>query len=101
MILTTLWSAKNIWLAIGFGGQFLFFLRFFVQWLVSEKEKRSVIPEAFWYFSITGGAVLFIYAVFGIHDPVFAVGQGTGLLIYVRNLYFILRAKREAKTASG
>ncbi len=81
-------SPDKIWLAIGFIGQGLFFMRFFVQWLASEKAKASVIPDLFWYFSIGGGLVLFAYACHR-QDPVFMVGQGTGLLIYARNLYFI------------
>lgn len=83
-------SIDAIWLAIGFLGQGLFFMRFFIQWLASEKEKRSVMPNAFWYFSMTGGIVLFLYAIWR-QDPVFMLGQGTGLLIYSRNLYFIRR----------
>jgi lipid-A-disaccharide synthase-like uncharacterized protein len=76
------------WISVGFIGQILFFGRFFVQWLASEKAKRSIIPNAFWYFSIMGGSVLFAYAIWR-QDPVFIVGQGAGLLIYARNIYFI------------
>ncbi|MCB1532085.1 MAG: lipid-A-disaccharide synthase N-terminal domain-containing protein [Alphaproteobacteria bacterium] len=82
----------TIWLAIGFLGQSLFFMRFFVQWIASEKQGRSVVPDAFWYFSLGGGLVLFSYALWR-QDPVFMVGQGMGLLIYSRNLYFIHRKK--------
>ena len=85
-----------MWVAIGFVGQGLFFMRFFVQWLASERAKASVIPNAFWYFSIGGGAILLIYAV-AKADPVFIVGQGMGLLIYLRNLYLI--RKHPAKTS--
>ncbi len=81
-------STETIWLIIGFVGQTLFFGRFFIQWLASEKAKKSVIPNAFWYFSIGGGLTLFIYALYR-QDPVFILGQSTGLLIYARNLYFI------------
>lgn len=81
-------STETIWLIIGFIGQALFFGRFFIQWLASEKAKKSVIPNAFWYFSIGGGLTLFIYALYR-QDPVFILGQSTGLLIYARNLYFI------------
>lgn len=91
-------DATTIWLAIGFLGQGLFFMRFFVQWLASEKEGQSIIPTAFWYFSLAGGFVLFSYAVWR-HDPVFMLGQSTGLLIYSRNLYFIHRNK--GKTADN
>lgn len=83
-------SSDTIWLTIGFLGQGLFFMRFFVQWIASEKKGQSVIPNAFWYFSIGGGLVLLSYAVWR-QDPVFTLGQSTGLLIYARNLYFIHR----------
>jgi lipid-A-disaccharide synthase-like uncharacterized protein len=84
-----------IWLAIGFLGQALFSCRFIVQWLVSEREGRSVIPRAFWYFSLLGGMTLLIYAVHK-QDPVFIVGQAGGVFIYSRNLYFVWRAQRSA-----
>lgn len=80
----------QIWLVIGFLGQGLFFGRFFVQWIASERRKQSVIPRAFWYLSLAGGSVLLIYAIHQ-RDPVFIVGQATGFFIYTRNLWFILR----------
>ena len=81
-------NVPKLWLIIGFVGQFFFFSRFLVQWIASEKAKRSVVPEAFWYFSLLGGTILFIYA---IHrgDPVFFLGQSVGLLVYARNLWLI------------
>jgi len=91
-------SAEQIWICIGFLGQGLFTMRFFVQWLASEKQKKSVIPTAFWYFSLAGGLTLFSYAVYR-QDPVFIIGQGTGLFIYLRNLYFILKAETETANA--
>ncbi|MFA6393958.1 MAG: lipid-A-disaccharide synthase N-terminal domain-containing protein [Patescibacteria group bacterium] len=75
----------NFWIIIGFLGQVMFFLRFFVQWLHSEKHKKSLFPFSFWYFSIAGGVILFIYAIH-IKDIVFSLGQGLGLLIYIRNI---------------
>ncbi|PZQ47668.1 MAG: lipid A biosynthesis protein [Micavibrio aeruginosavorus] len=81
-------SAETIWIIIGFIGQSLFFMRFFVQWLASERAGRSVIPNTFWYFSLAGGVTLFAYALWR-QDPVFILGQSTGLLIYARNLHFI------------
>lgn len=81
------------WLAIGFVAQLMFTMRFIVQWLASERARRSIVPETFWYFSLVGGALLFAYACYRL-DPVFMLGQGTGLLIYARNIYFILRSKR-------
>ncbi len=77
-----------IWLALGFTGQALFTLRFLSQWIVSERSRRSVMPTAFWYFSLGGGVLLLIYAVHRL-DPVFIVGQAAGLVVYSRNLYFI------------
>ena len=79
-----------VWLAIGFFGQALFFGRFFVQWLASERKKESVIPRSFWFLSIGGGLVLLAYAIHR-NDPVFIVGQATGIFIYTRNLWFIYR----------
>jgi len=82
------------WLAIGFLGQALFSARFVVQWLSSEKVKKSVIPTAFWYFSLAGGATLLAYAIHR-EDPVFIVGQAAGLFIYLRNLQFLWRDRRQ------
>ncbi len=79
---------ETIWLIIGFLGQFLFAMRFIIQWIVSEKEKKSVIPVYFWYFSLGGGITLLFYAIHR-KDPVFILGQGLGLFIYIRNLMFI------------
>lgn len=84
---------ETLWLIVGFLGQGLFSARFIVQWLVSERKKQSVIPVMFWYFSILGGTVLLVYSIHK-QDPVFILGQGMGLLIYFRNLYFILRHPR-------
>jgi lipid-A-disaccharide synthase-like uncharacterized protein len=78
------------WLAIGLIGQALFSARFVVQWLYSEKVKKSVIPTAFWYFSVGGGATLLAYAIHR-EDPVFIIGQGAGLFVYFRNLQFLWR----------
>jgi len=81
-------------LILGFTGQTMFFMRFFVQWLYSEKHKRSLIPTAFWYFSLGGSSLLLIYAIIR-RDPVFMVGQSTGFIIYIRNLRLIARERRE------
>ena len=79
---------EQIMVTIGFAGQGLFAMRFIVQWLTSEGQGRSVIPIAFWYFSIGGGTVLLLYAVWR-QDPVIICGQGLGLFIYLRNLFLI------------
>jgi len=86
----------DIWLIIGFAGQAFFFSRFLVQWLASEKAKKSVIPMSFWYLSLGGGLVLLTYAVH-IGDPVFILGQSTGAFIYLRNVY--LRLHEDAQAA--
>ncbi|AMV73499.1 lipid-A-disaccharide synthase N-terminal domain-containing protein [Desulfuromonas carbonis] len=87
-------------LVLGFAGQSLFFMRFFVQWLYSEKHRRSMIPTAFWYFSIGGSSLLLIYAIIR-KDIVFIVGQATGFFIYTRNIYLIAREKREREAENG
>ena len=90
-----------VWLGIGFVGQALFSMRFLLQWIYSERNRRSVIPIAFWYFSILGGMTLLAYAIHR-EDPVFIIGQAGGLVIYSRNLYFIWRERREAsKSPAG
>jgi lipid-A-disaccharide synthase-like uncharacterized protein len=89
-----------IWLVIGFAGQALFTMRFIVQWWSSERQKRSVIPVAFWYFSLAGGATLLGYAIYR-QDPVFIAGQAGGLFIYSRNLYFINRERRDKRGMAG
>ena len=76
------------WVAFGLAEQLLFMGRFLVQWIASEREKRSVVPLAFWYFSIGGGLILFTYACYR-GDPVFILGQSMGLFIYIRNLWLI------------
>lgn len=83
-------NSSTVWMAIGFLGQSLFSARFIVQWLVSEKRRKSVTPVAFWYFSLAGGVILLAYAIHR-RDTVFMVGQATGLLVYVRNLMLIQR----------
>ncbi len=86
-------TPETLMIFIGFSGQGLFAMRFIIQWVKSEGVKKSVIPIAFWYFSIGGGVVLLFYALWR-KDPVIICGQGLGLLIYVRNLYFIYKEKK-------
>jgi lipid-A-disaccharide synthase-like uncharacterized protein len=82
--------ARWIWIAIGMAGQACFFLRFTVQWIASEKAGRSVVPKTFWHLSILGSLIILSYAMWR-RDPVFILGQSTGLLIYTRNLVLIRR----------
>jgi lipid-A-disaccharide synthase-like uncharacterized protein len=91
--------AGRVWLAIGFSGQALFTLRFLAQWVASERARESTVPVAFWWLSLAGGAVLFLYALHR-RDPVFALGQGSGLAIYARNLVLISRRRRTGEAAS-
>jgi lipid-A-disaccharide synthase-like uncharacterized protein len=78
------------WLVLGFTGQAMFSGRFLVQWITSERRRESVLPIAFWWFSIAGGAFLLSYALLR-RDPVIILGQSAGLLVYVRNLILIRR----------
>lgn len=87
--------AKSPLALLGFGGQVVFFLRFLVQWIASERSQRSVIPLAFWYLSIGGSLLLLLYGILD-RDPVIIVGQALGTLIYLRNLALIRRAQSPA-----
>jgi lipid-A-disaccharide synthase-like uncharacterized protein len=78
-------SNLTLWLVVGFVGQGLFTARFLVQWWVSEKKRDSVVPIAFWWLSLLGGATLLAYAI-SRRDPVIICGQAMGLFIYTRNL---------------
>jgi lipid-A-disaccharide synthase-like uncharacterized protein len=89
-------TTELFWLGLGFTAQAMFMMRFVIQWLASEKARRSVVPDAFWYWSLAGGFMLFVYAVYRL-DPVFMLGQGSGLFIYARNLHFIRRSRREGE----
>ena len=85
---------------LGFAAQGLFSARFLVQWIASERAGRSVVPLAFWWFSIAGGFLLFLYSL-SRKDPVFIAGQGLGLFIYLRNIVFVLRERREPPITAG
>ncbi len=89
----------DAWVILGFGAQALFTMRFLVQWIASERAGRSVVPLAFWTYSIVGGLLLFAYALYR-KDPVFIAGQGFGLLVYLRNLHFVLRERRAVSAAA-
>jgi len=86
------------WVLIGFVAQGLFAMRFLVQWIASERAGRSVIPLAFWLFSIVGGLLLLVYALYR-KDPVFIAGQAFGVFVYLRNLHFVLRERKMAASA--
>lgn len=93
-------SEAAIWIAVGLIGQLLFSARFLLQWLASERAKRSVVPKAFWYFSLGGSAVLLAYAIHRV-DPVFILGQSAGFAIYLRNLYLIEVEHRRSLSEDG
>ncbi len=86
--------AEVMWLAIGLAGQALFSARWIIQWFVTEKSRRSTMPDTFWYLSLLGGLLVFAY---GLHrlDPVIILGQ-FGVIIYARNLFFIRKEKQMA-----
>src|SRR3954470_13487147 len=84
------------WVLLGVIAQISFTMRFVVQWLASEKAGRSVVPMAFWWFSISGGLLLFVYALYR-RDPVFIVGQGLGVFIYIRNMQLVFKERRNAQ----
>lgn len=85
----------NLWAFIGFAGQALFASRFIIQWIHSERVRRSEIPMGFWYLSVAGGLILLIYSIH-IANLVFIIGQGSGLFVYARNLHLIYRERRRA-----
>jgi lipid-A-disaccharide synthase-like uncharacterized protein len=87
------------WSLLGLVAQLLFTMRFVVQWIASERAGHSVIPVAFWIFSIFGGALLLIYALYR-KDAVFIAGQAFSFFVYARNLYFVMRDKKEAAEAA-
>src|SRR5262249_55781338 len=86
------------WVVLGLLAQALFSMRFLVQWIASERARKSVVPVTFWWFSLGGGFLLFLYALYR-KDPVFIAGQGAGLFIYLRNLQFVFRERRQDATA--
>ncbi|MCV3209820.1 lipid-A-disaccharide synthase N-terminal domain-containing protein [Mesorhizobium sp. YC-39] len=87
----------DAWVLLGFVAQFFFSMRFVVQWIASERAKRSVVPIAFWFFSLGGGGLLLVYAI-QREDPVFIAGQSLGMFIYIRNLWLIANERKAAMT---
>ena len=89
-------TVEQIWLIIGFIGQTIFASRFLIQWVVSERASRSIIPNIFWWISLAGSLTLLSYAIHK-QDPVFIVGQSCGFLIYSRNIYLIKKFGKKKK----
>jgi lipid-A-disaccharide synthase-like uncharacterized protein len=87
---------EKVWMGVGFLGQAIFTARFLVQWAASEKKKESVMPVAFWWISVFGGLTLLSYTIHK-QDPPLILGQGMGLVVYVRNLMLVSKAKRRAE----
>ena len=81
-------TTEQLWVGVGLFGQALFSARFIVQWIASERRKRSVVPREFWYLSLAGALITLSYAIYRL-DPVFILGYAPGLFIYARNIYFI------------
>ncbi len=90
-------STERIWLAIGFVGQSFFFMRFAVQWIATERAKKSVIPDAFWWLSIVGSLIMLCYAIYR-RDPIFILAFTPNVFIYSRNLYWL---KKERQGLAG
>ena len=84
---------EKIFMILGFTGQAMFSGRFLVQWIASEKKRKSVLPHAFWTLSILGSLILLIYAIYR-KDPVIILGQAFGLIVYIRNLIIIKKNKK-------
>ena len=78
---------------LGFAGQSCFFLRFLIQWIISEKKQKSVVPLSFWYISLVGAIIVFIYGWI-VAEPILVIGQLISFFVYFRNL-FLHRKNRE------
>ena len=90
---------EKAWMGVGFAAQLVFTARFLVQWAVSEKKRDSVVPVAFWWISLIGGVMLLTYAIHR-QDPPIILGQAMGLVVYVRNLMLVGKARRRAERRS-
>ncbi len=87
------------WLVLGLVGQAMFSTRFLIQWIASERRKQSVVPIAFWWFSLAGGLCLLSYATFRA-DPIFILGQSAGMMVYFRNLVLLRRRRLAERTGA-
>ena len=85
-------TVEHLWISVGLLGQFLFSCRWLIQWLASERLRRSVVPLAFWYFSIAGSLILLAYALYR-RDPVFILGHAANSAVYLRNLHLLMRER--------
>jgi lipid-A-disaccharide synthase-like uncharacterized protein len=94
------WSDTHFWLAFGLLGNAAFFARFLVQWVASERARRSYVPLAFWHLSIVGSVILLIYALHR-RDPIFTLAYLPNGVVYVRNLMLIRRDERAVSPPIG
>ena len=85
----------DFWLAFGLGAQLLFTARFLVQWISSERAGQSVVPMAFWFFSMGGGLMTLIYGI-AKREPVIIIGQSLATIIYIRNIMLIVKNRSQA-----
>lgn len=85
-------TTEQMWIGIGVLGQACFGMRILIQWIATERAKRSVVPLSFWLFSVAGGLTLLAYAIYRL-DPVFIVAEAMTLLIYARNLYLLRQTR--------
>ena len=86
-------NSEMLWMIFGLLGQLIFFSRWVIQWIISERNSKSVIPTPFWWFSLCGGLITFFYA-YHIRSFPFMLAQFTGIIIYIRNIYLIIKAKK-------
>ncbi|MGP1345446.1 MAG: lipid-A-disaccharide synthase N-terminal domain-containing protein [Phycisphaerales bacterium] len=91
----TSWSSMA-WIALGLAGQAAFFARMALQWIVSERQRQSIVPPIFWHLSLAGGVLLFTYFVWR-QDIVGVLGQTTGIVIYARNVRLLIKEQRRAR----
>ena len=82
----------DLWLLFGLAAQALFAARFVVQWIASERAGRSIVPLAFWFFSMAGGIMTLVYGLVR-REPVIILGQALSIFIYIRNLILIFRER--------
>ncbi len=92
------WQDSLFWVAFGLVGQAAFFSRFLVQWIASERQGKSVIPVVFWYLSLSGSILLLVYAIHR-QEPIFALGQSVGGIVYIRNLVLLKRQQLAEATS--
>ena len=90
----------DFWLAFGLIAQLFFTARFLVQWISSERAGKSVVPMAFWFFSMGGGLMTLVYGIVK-REPVIIVGQALATIIYIRNIMLIVKNRGQAVGDAG